>query len=188
MNQQNRTNRQMTWLNKPSEWHADGDSLSLTTDPKTDFWRKTHYGFIRDNGHFFYQTVSGDFAVETEFEGNYQALYDQAGLMIRVDETTWLKTGIEFVDGVQHISAVVTRDYSDWSVVKLSAPIPSLRLRATQKAGSVIIEYDTGSGAWTMLRTTFLSSAPVFQVGRMAASPDGPGFDVRFLKFSISQS
>jgi regulation of enolase protein 1 (concanavalin A-like superfamily) len=57
--------------------------------------------------------------------------------MIRVDETIWLKTGIEFVDGVQHISAVVTRDYSDWSVVKLSAPIPSLRLPATQKAGSI---------------------------------------------------
>jgi len=117
----------MTWLNEPSKWNAEGDSLSLTTDPKTDFWRKTHYGFIRDNGHFFYETVSGEFVVETEFEGNYHALYDQAGLMIRADETTWLKTGIEFVESVRYISAVVTRDYSDWSVVKLSAPIKSLR-------------------------------------------------------------
>src|SRR6516164_6494344 len=176
----------MTWLNEPSKWNAEGDSLSLTSDPKTDFWRKTHYGFIRDNGHFFYETVSAEFVVEKEFKGNYHALYDQAGLMIRADETTWLKTGIEFVESVQYISAVVTRDFSDWSVVKLSAPIRSLRLRATQKDGSIMIEYDTGSGAWTMLRTTFLSSAPVLQVGRMAASPDGPGFDVHFHKFSIT--
>lgn len=177
----------MTWLNEPSKWNAEGDSLSLTTDPKTDFWRKTHYGFIRDNGHFFYETVSGEFVVETEFEGNYHALYDQAGLMIRADETTWLKTGIEFVESVQYISAVVTRDYSDWSVVKLSVPIKPLRLRATQKGGSITIEYDMGTGVWAMLRTTFLSSAPVLQVGRMAASPDGPGFDVQFHKFSITQ-
>jgi uncharacterized protein len=176
----------MIWLNEPSKWTAEGDSLSLTTDPKTDFWRKTHYGFIRDNGHFFYETVSGEFVVETDFDGNYHALYDQAGLMIRADETTWLKTGIEFVDSVQHISAVVTHDYSDWSVVKLSTPIRSLGLRATLKGGSIIIEYDTGTGAWTMLRITFLSSAPVLQVGRMAASPDGPGFDVHFHKFSIT--
>ena len=176
----------MIWLNEPSKWNADGDSLSLTTDPKTDFWRKTHYGFIRDNGHFFYQTVSGDFVVETEFQGSYHALYDQAGLMIRSDETTWLKTGIEFVDSVQYISAVVTRDYSDWSVVKLSVPIRSLRLRATQKGGSIIIEYDTGTDVWTMLRTTFLSSAPVLQVGPMAASPDGTGFEVHFHKFTIT--
>jgi regulation of enolase protein 1 (concanavalin A-like superfamily) len=177
----------MIWLNQPAKWNAERDSLSLTTDPKTDFWRKTHYGFIRDNGHFFYETVSGEFVVETEFKGNYHALYDQAGLMIRADETTWLKTGIEFVESVQYISAVVTRDYSDWSVVKLSAPIRSLRLRATQKGGSIIVEYDIGTGVWTMLRTTFLSSAPVLQVGRMAASPDGPGFDVQFHKFSITQ-
>jgi regulation of enolase protein 1 (concanavalin A-like superfamily) len=178
----------MIWLNEPAKWHADDGTLSLTTDPKTDFWRKTHYGFIRDNGHFSYETVSGDFVVETEFEGKYHALYDQAGLMIRLDQTTWLKTGIEFVDGVQHVSAVVTRDYSDWSVVKLPTPLPTLRLRATRKAGTVIIEYQDGSRTWFMLRTAFLSTAAELQVGRMAASPHGPGFEVCFRDFSITRA
>ncbi|WP_088894563.1 DUF1349 domain-containing protein [Leptolyngbya ohadii] len=27
------------------------DGLHLTTDAQTDFWRRTHYRFIRDNGH-----------------------------------------------------------------------------------------------------------------------------------------
>ncbi|MCC9174886.1 DUF1349 domain-containing protein [Arthrobacter sp. zg-Y179] len=46
----------MSWLNEPTSWKADGDSLTLETAASTDFWRKTHYGFIRDTGHFFYGT------------------------------------------------------------------------------------------------------------------------------------
>jgi len=36
----------MEWLNEPPSWHAQGDTLTVTAGPKTDFWRKTHYGFI----------------------------------------------------------------------------------------------------------------------------------------------
>jgi regulation of enolase protein 1 (concanavalin A-like superfamily) len=46
-------------------------------------------------------------------------LYDQAGLMVRVDEANWVKGGMD-VGGVRQVSAVVTREYSDWSV----APLP----------------------------------------------------------------
>ena len=110
----------MTWLNEPRNWKQENDHLSVFADSHTDFWRKTHYGFVRDNGHFYYETIAGNFEVETEFRGRYESLYDQAGVMVRLDETTWLKTGIEFVNGVHYLSAVVTRDYSDWSVVPLS--------------------------------------------------------------------
>ena len=40
------------WLNEPKQWTAKGNSLEVVTDNATDFWRETHYGFIRDNGHF----------------------------------------------------------------------------------------------------------------------------------------
>jgi regulation of enolase protein 1 (concanavalin A-like superfamily) len=39
----------------------DDGRLRVVTDAKTDFWRETHYGFIRDNGHFFACRVPGDF-------------------------------------------------------------------------------------------------------------------------------
>src|SRR5215211_3471107 len=36
------------WHNEPPTWTADNDTISAATAPRTDFWRKTHYGFIRD--------------------------------------------------------------------------------------------------------------------------------------------
>ena len=115
----------MHWYNEPAVWAANGDTFTVTAEHDTDFWRKTHYGFIRDNGHFYYQEVSGDFRCEVKVSGGYAALYDQAGLMVRLDAETWLKCGIEFVEGVQYVSAVVTRDFSDWSVVALPGGSPA---------------------------------------------------------------
>ena len=77
----------------------------------------THYGFIRDSRYFYYQVIEGDFVCEVSVEGNYRDLYNQAGLMLRLDDKTWLKCGVEFVGGVQQANAVVTHDYSDWSFV-----------------------------------------------------------------------
>jgi regulation of enolase protein 1 (concanavalin A-like superfamily) len=42
----------MKWLNEPKHWQADEQSLHMSVDAATDFWRITHYGFIRDSGHF----------------------------------------------------------------------------------------------------------------------------------------
>ena len=42
-----------TWLNVPSIWRLDSDRLFVETDLATDFWRETHYGFVRDSGHFY---------------------------------------------------------------------------------------------------------------------------------------
>jgi hypothetical protein len=44
----------MHWLNVPAHWQARDDELLVTADPRTDFWRTTHYGFIRDGGHFYH--------------------------------------------------------------------------------------------------------------------------------------
>jgi regulation of enolase protein 1 (concanavalin A-like superfamily) len=73
--------------------------------------------------------------------GEYQELYDQAGIMVRLDEANWLKCGIEFVEGVQQVSAVVTRDYSDWSVVPLPHNPASLWVRVTRRGTAVEVQY-----------------------------------------------
>jgi uncharacterized protein len=73
----------MKWLNEPKKWSYDDSVLKVAVDGETDFWRITHYDFIRNNGHFYYQEQSGDFTAKVGIMGRYRELYDQHGLMIR---------------------------------------------------------------------------------------------------------
>ncbi|NLX09864.1 MAG: DUF1349 domain-containing protein [Chloroflexi bacterium] len=175
-----RTGKAMQWLNEPPRWQEQGSSLTVTTGPKTDFWRKTHYGFVRDNGHFYYQEMSGNFTATVEIIGQYNTLYDQAGLMLRVDEANWIKCGIEYVNGVQHVSAVVTRDFSDWSVVPVAQNPSALLLRVSRDGDAVEVRYSLDGANYIMLRLAHLTLEDRVMVGPMAASPDGDGFSVRF--------
>lgn len=170
----------MQWLNEPAAWSTAGHQITVKTSPKTDFWRVTHYGFIRDNGHFYFERVSTDFVVEVSIRGNYKELYDQAGLMIRFDEKHWIKTGIEYVEGIQHMSTVVTHDYSDWSVTPLTTPPASLRLRLERRQDAVHISYADANLKYTLLRLAYFPIVPEIQVGIMCASPDGDGYEVVF--------
>ena len=121
-----------SWLNPPASYEDGGRQATVTTRDKTDFWRNTFYGFRHDNGHFLFKPVSGDFSAEVTIRGKYSALYDQAGLMLRIDEERWVKAGIEFTDGETHFSVVVTDGHSDWSVVPMAWAVQSVTLRVTQ--------------------------------------------------------
>lgn len=178
----------MDWLNEPRAWRADGDILDVTTDPGTDFWRVTHYGFTRDSGHFRYRCVEGDFVAEVKVTGAYRDLYDQAGLMLRVDERNWLKCGVEYVGGVQQASAVMTRDFSDWSVTPLVANPPAFWLRVIRKADYAEVHLSTDGETYTLLRLGYLVPSAACLVGPMCCSPDGTGFAVRFEGFTVRET
>lgn len=175
----------MQWLNEPPSWNDQSGRLQVITGPQTDFWRKTHNNAIRDNGHFYFQEVQGDFEAELKFSGLYQDLYDHAGLMLRVNEENWIKTGIELFDGAQHASAVVTRDFSDWSVVRLEGQPAALWLRVSRQAETVNIYYSLNGTDFLMLRRAYLVPSESLQVGPMCAAPRGNGFSVTFEDFTV---
>jgi len=83
--------------------------LLVVTDDRTDFWRITSYGFIRDDGHFFAAPTGNGFIAQAHERAAITALYDQAGLMVRIDERQWLKPGVEFPDGQPMLRPVPTR-------------------------------------------------------------------------------
>jgi len=176
----------MHWLNEPTSWSADDDVITIISEAQTDFWRKTHYGFIRDNGHFYYQFAPGDFAVEVKVSGQYRALYDQAGLMVRLDSANWLKCGVEYVGDVQQASAVVTRDYSDWSMSPLLDNPESIWLRISRTGPALEVQFSLDGENYFLLRMAYLTSATV-QVGIMCASPDGDGFTAVFENFRLER-
>lgn len=177
----------MHWLHAPAHVTISPTSLQVNVQGGTDFWRITHYGFIRDNGHFFYQEQAGDFIAKVKVMGKYKDLYDQAGLMIRLDEKNWIKTGIEYVKGVQNVSAVVTREVSDWSVVPRQDSPVAVWLTLLRKGDYVEIQYSFDNHDFKMLRLAYFPPSPgrKVQIGLMCAAPDGKGFPVEFTDFSI---
>jgi uncharacterized protein len=175
----------MVWLNEPPAWAEEAGALHVTTAPDTDFWRTTHYGFVRDTGHFRHTRATGDFVARVRVEGSYRDQYDQAGLMIRLDAETWLKCGIEYVDGRQWASAVITRGLSDWSVVPLDPAPASVCFEVRRTAEAVQVSYGEAEPD-RLLRLGALTTAGELQVGVMAASPDGAGFDAVLRDFRLS--
>jgi regulation of enolase protein 1 (concanavalin A-like superfamily) len=175
----------MQWYNEPPSWSAEDGHIEVRAAGGTDFWRKTHYGFVRDNGHFGYVEVEGDFTAEVEVRGAYHELYDQAGLMLRVDAEHWIKTGIEYVHGLQYVSAVVTNEFSDWSVAPLHDNPAAIFLRVVRKAEAVEIFYSFDGAEYTLLRIGYLLPSETTAVGVMCAAPDGDGFGVTFAAFQV---
>ena len=178
--------KDMIWLNEPPQWNIKNNSLLVKTGNKTDFWRKTFYGFIRDDGHFLHKSIEGDFTVQVTLVGDYKTLYDQAGLMVRVDEKNWVKTGIEFTDSEIHLSTVITRECSDWSVLTLSNYAGQLTLRLTRHGSAIRVQYLDENGTWRLMRLGYLDMPEKCQVGVMCCSPEREGFEVEFKDFAIS--
>ena len=56
----------------------------------TDYWRLTHYGFTVDDGSFYYEMLGGEFEVKVKITGDHKSRFDQLGIMLRIDEKTWI--------------------------------------------------------------------------------------------------
>jgi hypothetical protein len=178
---------QCQWFNEPSTWSLEGDTLEVTTDPKTDFWRNTHYGFTRDSGHCFGARTQGDFTAQVRVRGQFHALYDQAGLMVRVDESTWLKAGVEFTDGILMISSVLTVGQSDWAIGAPIAATDGFWMRVTVTRGVLRVQYSVDGKTWPLLRLAPFPLAAHYFVGPMCCTPERGGLHVEFSSFTVSE-
>lgn len=182
--------KRMSWMNEPASSNLVGDKLAVRSRAKTDFWRKTFYGYITDNGHFFHLPASGDFIFQTRINGQYAALYDQAGLMVRKDAENWMKCGTEFFDDRRHASVVFTRDFSDWSTMPDLSDTAPIWWRAVRKKDSIETLCSLDGKAFTSVRQGYFPPDEKVDVGIMCAAPEGPGFEAVFdnLKLDIGYS
>lgn len=175
----------MNWLNEPKIWSAKGRSLTMITKPKSDFWCKTYYGYAFDTGSFYYSEYKGEFKATVKITGGYKSQYDQMGLMIRIDKNTWIKTGIEYVNRQIIISAVVTHNQSDWSMIKLDSTPRSIWIKAIRKSDAVEIYYSLDNKDFIFMRLAYFPKDIPCMLGLMAASPKGNGFKAVFEDYSV---
>ena len=175
----------MEWFNEPDKWSVDDGKLIMEVTPQSDYWRETHYGFTVDDGPFYYSLQGGEFEVTVKIKGYYKTRFDQMGLMLRIDEKHWIKSGIEYVDGVYNFSTVVTNDYSSWGVVALQERPEFIWIKAIRRIDAVEISYSFDGKKYQMSSLAYFPQNKPAMVGLMAASPDGDGFKAIFENFKI---
>lgn len=172
-----------TWHHEPTRWAIEGDRLRLETDAPTDFWQRTHYEFQADNGHFLFVPVEGDAVVSTRLRFSGKSLYDQAGLMVRLSASCWLKTSVEYEPGrAGRLGAVVTNHgYSDWSTQPFTGDSISLRIR--REGADYIVDASGDGRDWEQIRMAHLAEDDgqcVVPCGLYACSPKATGFVAEF--------
>jgi regulation of enolase protein 1 (concanavalin A-like superfamily) len=176
----------LRWLNEPGAWRVDPGASVLVLEPDagTDFWRKTHYGFEADSGHFLSAAVSGDFVITGKVKFHPVHQYDQAGLMVRVDGTCWIKASVEYeLDEPPKLGVVVTNGgYSDWSMQNFDPACRELWLRISRKNSAFLVEHSRKGSVWELLRMAHLSmnEAASMDCGIYACSPKSAGFRAEF--------
>ncbi len=174
------------WLNVPETWELDDGRLRVVTDARTDFWRETHYGFTRDNGHFFGCGVAGGFTAQLRVRARYDALYNQAGIMVRLDARSWIKAGIEQSDGRALLSSVLTADRSDWAVGAYGDDPTDFWVRATVSGDVVRVQVSPDGQRWPLAHLAPFPKAASYLVGPVCCTPERAGLEVEFSAFEVT--
>lgn len=177
----------LRWHFEPSDWLVDpkASSLRIRPDAATDFWQRTHYGFEVDNGHFLHLEAEGDFVLTTRVTSCPCHQYDQAGLMVRISPSCWLKTSVEFEpDGPDRLGVVVTNaQYSDWLTQPLQKDVRTLYFRVCAEGCDYIVESSQDGQDWVQIRMAHLHERPSVKsvsCGLYACSPIKAGYEAEF--------
>jgi regulation of enolase protein 1 (concanavalin A-like superfamily) len=129
------------WLNEPKISEVNTHSVSITTEPGTDFWQRSYYGFRNDNAPALQIESIDNFTFTTKVSFDYQSLFDQCGLIIYLDSENWFKASIEYEnEHFSRLGSVVTNlGYSDWATSDI--PLPNeIWYRLSRRGSDFLIE------------------------------------------------
>lgn len=182
---------QFSWLNKPEQVEIDRDSLEIVTQPNTDFWQRTYYGFRRNSGHAFLTHLWDDFSFSIQTEFFYESLFDQCGLFLYVDEEHWAKASIEYVDDAfgQLGSVVTSGGFSDWACVPTSTEPNRMFYRISRRGADFRFDFSRNGDDFQQMRIFHMpGDLSMAKVGVYACSPSDSTFKVRFSEFLAAPS
>lgn len=170
-----------TWTTEPVLAKIADDGMRVTAVEASDAWRITSYGFIHDTEHALLAPFEQDTAVEVSFHLNFAAQFDQAGIFVRVDDTTWTKAGVEWSDGEESLGAVVTRGVSDWSL----SPVPGwagrlVTVRASRSGDALTVRARVDDEPWRLVRVAPLDPKAVVTAGPFCCAPTRGDLTVHF--------
>lgn len=179
------------WLFKPEHSLIEAGRVEITTNPNTDLWQRTYYGFQNDNGHMLCLKTDEryfSFTVKTEFSSG--ALYDQCGIVIYQDSDNWAKAGIEYHDHQRAwLGSVVTNHgYSDWATTDIGAQVSSMWYRLSRRESDYRLENSMDGLTFHQMRIFHLfEGGGTIQFGLLACSPSKASFTASFSEMQVSE-
>ena len=168
-----------SWLYRPDLWgqtsgsceqegtysvSADGSQLTLYPPAKRDFWSRTFYTPLLKksdaSGYLFPIALEDEATIKVDFEYSPRSQFDQAGLLVYLDDEHWMKCGIEYCDGRPQLSVVVCNCFSDWSVQPWAHTSARIKIHKVNQSQSVVVEAaPLGSEDYRFVRIAHLSMA-----------------------------
>lgn len=192
-----------TWLNPPKEFKILVDAVSLTTEPKTDFWQRSYYGFRHDNAPALLLECQDNFSFTFRASFSYQRMFDQCGVIIYLDSENWVKASIEYEnERFSRLGSVVTNNgYSDWATTDI-ANETNIYYRLSRRGPDFLLESSLEGLTFKQMRifhlhrlgeTTFemaklnppLTPEKTLKFGLYACSPLDSSFTATFDQFKL---
>ena len=168
--------KDLKWTREPKETSIQEDRITIITEPGTDLWQRTYYGFQNDNAPLLQLTTAEpyfSFVVKTEFASKRR--FDQCGIILYLDSENWLKASIEYEnDMYQRLGSVVTNHgYSDWATTDISADIKSMWYRLSRRESDYRIECSEDGENFKQMRICHMwEGAKEISFGIYACSPE----------------
>lgn len=184
-------NGRSEWVNKPENCEVSGKKIVIRTQPRTDLWQRTYYGFRRDDAPMLLQEVDEkyfSFVVKTEF--NSRTRFDQCGVVIYQDSDNWLKASIEYEnEEYQRLGSVVTnRGYSDWATTDIPAQQKYMYYRLSRRESDYCVENSHDGVHFKQMRIAHLDQgAGRIRVGVYACSPEDSSFEAVFTEMRFEE-
>jgi hypothetical protein len=177
------------WLNKPKESQVNLDNLIITTEPDTDLWQRTYYGFQNNNAPAFLKEVGGDFSfvVKACFE-DAKHFSDQCGVFMYIDNENWVKISVENENKqFSRLGSVVTNlGYSDWATVDIPVYVSEMWYRISRRGQNFYIENSNDGEVFEQMRMFHMHKlSDNVKVGVYACSPLKSSFNAVFSNIHI---
>ena len=146
------------WLNEPARHEVTADRVTIVTEPTTDLWQRSYYGFRNDNAPMLLLEVQENFTFTAHVSFAYEALFDQCGLVIYESSDSWFKASIEYDRAYSRLGSVVTNHgYSDWATMDIATP-EEIWYRLSRRGPDFLIEQSSDGSEFHQMRVFHLHS------------------------------
>lgn len=179
------------WIREPRHTVMDDHKIEMITEPVTDLWQRTYYGFRNDNAPVLQMKTSElyfSFVVKTEFESKHR--FDQCGIVLYLDSDNWLKASIEFEnEEFQRLGSVVTNHgYSDWATTDISTSIKEMWYRLSRRESDYCMECSQDGVNFKQMRICHMwDGAEEISFGIYACSPEESSFKAVFTDMKMME-